>query len=197
MARLANREMERRIVSQLLTCMDELNFAATGGQSVIVMGTTNRPDSIDPALRRAGRFDRERWGPFKADLCRYAVLYLHGGLYVDDDLEFIQSPGAPLRPQRNDLDITADEAAAAKAYALGDSRGELAKSNLEARAEAKQRWGKMKEKMTGFKTQVDWGGLRIKTRDARAKQDTDSTDSTKPPLDDTIPFATIPFAREV
>ena len=47
----------------------------------------------------AGRFDRETWGPFKADLCRYAVLYLHGGLYVDDDLEFIQSPGAPLRPQ--------------------------------------------------------------------------------------------------
>ena len=47
----------------------------------------------------AGRFDRETWGPFKADLCRYAVLYLHGGLYVDDDLEFIQSPGAPLRSQ--------------------------------------------------------------------------------------------------
>ena len=64
--------------------------------------------------------------------------------------------------QRNDLDITADEAAAAKAYALGDSRG-LAKTKLEARAEAKDRWGKMKEKMTGFKTQVDWGPLRIKT----------------------------------
>ena len=55
----AQREMERRIVAQLLTCMDELNFAATGGQSVIVMGATNRPDAMDPALRRAGRFDRE------------------------------------------------------------------------------------------------------------------------------------------
>ena len=55
----AQREMERRIVAQLLTCMDELTFGATGGQSVIVMGATNRPDSIDPALRRAGRFDRE------------------------------------------------------------------------------------------------------------------------------------------
>eukprot|EP00966_Prymnesium_polylepis_P187308 4342501-Prymnesium_polylepis.1 len=51
--------MERRIVAQLLTCMDELNFQATGGQAVIVMAATNRPDSIDPALRRAGRFDRE------------------------------------------------------------------------------------------------------------------------------------------
>lgn len=47
----------------------------------------------------AGRFDRETWGPFKADLCRFVVLYLHGGLYVDDDLEFVQRPGAPLRPQ--------------------------------------------------------------------------------------------------
>ena len=55
----AQREMERRIVAQLLTCMDELNFNATGGQSVIVLGATNRPDALDPALRRAGRFDRE------------------------------------------------------------------------------------------------------------------------------------------
>ena len=56
---MAQREMERRIVAQLLTCMDELSLAATGGQTVIVMGATNRPDAIDPALRRAGRFDRE------------------------------------------------------------------------------------------------------------------------------------------
>ena len=55
----AQREMERRIVAQLLTCMDELSLAANGGQTVIVMGATNRPDAIDPALRRAGRFDRE------------------------------------------------------------------------------------------------------------------------------------------
>ena len=55
----AQREMERRIAAQLLTCMDELNLASTGGQTVIVMGATNRPDSMDPALRRAGRFDRE------------------------------------------------------------------------------------------------------------------------------------------
>jgi len=51
--------MERRIVAQMLTCMDELSFAATGGRPVIVMGATNRPDALDPALRRAGRFDRE------------------------------------------------------------------------------------------------------------------------------------------
>jgi transitional endoplasmic reticulum ATPase len=48
-------EVERRIVSQLLTLMDGLKSRA----HVIVMGATNRPNSIDAALRRFGRFDRE------------------------------------------------------------------------------------------------------------------------------------------
>ncbi|MCX8195028.1 MAG: CDC48 family AAA ATPase [Candidatus Micrarchaeota archaeon] len=51
----ATGEVERRMVSQLLTLMDGLK---TRGQ-VIVIGATNRPNSIDPALRRPGRFDRE------------------------------------------------------------------------------------------------------------------------------------------
>lgn len=55
----AQREMERRIVAQLLTLMDELTLENTDGKPVIVMGATNRPDSLDLALRRAGRFDRE------------------------------------------------------------------------------------------------------------------------------------------
>ncbi|MEM4336035.1 MAG: CDC48 family AAA ATPase [Candidatus Anstonellales archaeon] len=48
-------EVERRMVSQLLTLMDGLR----GRGQVIVVAATNRPDSIDPALRRPGRFDRE------------------------------------------------------------------------------------------------------------------------------------------
>ena len=48
-------ETERRTVAQLLTLMDGLN---SRGQ-VVVIGATNRPDSLDPALRRPGRFDRE------------------------------------------------------------------------------------------------------------------------------------------
>lgn len=55
----AQREMERRIVAQLLTSMDELTLSNTDGKAVIVLGATNRPDSLDSALRRAGRFDRE------------------------------------------------------------------------------------------------------------------------------------------
>ncbi len=48
-------EVEKRIVSQLLSLMDGLK---SRGQ-VIVLGATNRPNSLDPALRRPGRFDRE------------------------------------------------------------------------------------------------------------------------------------------
>lgn len=48
-------EVEKRAVSQLLTLMDGLNKRG----KVIVIAATNRPDSLDPALRRPGRFDRE------------------------------------------------------------------------------------------------------------------------------------------
>lgn len=48
-------EVEKRLVAQLLSLMD--GFAATNG--VLVLAATNRPDHLDPALRRPGRFDRE------------------------------------------------------------------------------------------------------------------------------------------
>ncbi|KAJ3699360.1 hypothetical protein LUZ61_003065 [Rhynchospora tenuis] len=63
------REMERRIVTQLMTCMDQFHQAVENQESelsrdkppgyVLVIGATNRPDSVDQALRRPGRFDRE------------------------------------------------------------------------------------------------------------------------------------------
>ncbi|KAL7446366.1 hypothetical protein ACHAXM_010152 [Skeletonema potamos] len=54
------KSMEKRIVAQLLTSMDSIHPQNNRNASaVIVLGATNRPDAMDPALRRAGRFDRE------------------------------------------------------------------------------------------------------------------------------------------
>lgn len=53
-------EVEKRVVAQLLTIMDGIeNGSDDGKDRVVVVATTNRPNAIDPALRRPGRFDRE------------------------------------------------------------------------------------------------------------------------------------------
>jgi len=46
-------EVEKRVVSQMLTCMDGMGSK----KEIIVIGATNRPNALDPALRRGGRFD--------------------------------------------------------------------------------------------------------------------------------------------
>ena len=59
----AGGEVEKRVVATLLTEMDGIDGA--DGVRVVVVATTNRPNAIDPALRRPGRFDREfEIGPF-------------------------------------------------------------------------------------------------------------------------------------
>ncbi|KAF3575276.1 hypothetical protein F2Q69_00061732 [Brassica cretica] len=81
-----NGEVERRIVSQLLTLMDGLKARA----HVIVMGATNRPNSIDSALRRFGRFDREIDIGVPDEIGRLEVLRIHTKnmkLAEDVDLE--------------------------------------------------------------------------------------------------------------
>ena len=55
----AKSQMESRIVAQLLISMDGLATEMNDGRPVIVLAATNRPDSLDPALRRGGRFDTE------------------------------------------------------------------------------------------------------------------------------------------
>ena len=56
----STRGMEKRMVAQLLTSMDSISPDRNNeNASVIVLAATNRPDSLNSALRRAGRFDRE------------------------------------------------------------------------------------------------------------------------------------------
>ncbi|EME30581.1 Nuclear valosin-containing protein [Galdieria sulphuraria] len=55
----ASKDMERRIVAQFLSCMDTLSSTDFSVYPVIILGATSRPDTLDPSLRRAGRFDRE------------------------------------------------------------------------------------------------------------------------------------------
>ncbi|MFH1310988.1 MAG: CDC48 family AAA ATPase [Nanoarchaeota archaeon] len=66
-------EVERRVVSQLLTMMDGLKSRG----KVIVIGATNRPNSIDPALRRPGRFDREIELSVPGKEGRLSILKIH------------------------------------------------------------------------------------------------------------------------
>ncbi|RLF25225.1 MAG: AAA family ATPase [Thermoprotei archaeon] len=66
-------EVERRVVAQLLTLMDGLK----GRGQVIVIGATNRPEALDPALRRPGRFDREIMIPVPDKRGRKEILQVH------------------------------------------------------------------------------------------------------------------------
>lgn len=52
----AQKDLEVRIVAQLASCMDEISQSQ---KQVVVIGCTSRPETIDTALRRAGRFERE------------------------------------------------------------------------------------------------------------------------------------------
>ncbi|KAL1995066.1 hypothetical protein VTN49DRAFT_1253 [Thermomyces lanuginosus] len=85
----AQREMEKRIVAQLLTCMDDLALEKTDGKPVIVLAATNRPDSLDPALRRGGRFDKEINMTVPSEPVREQILrVLTRKMQLADDIDF-------------------------------------------------------------------------------------------------------------
>lgn len=80
-------EVERRIVSQLLTLMDGLKQRS----HVIVMAATNRPNSVDPALRRFGRFDREVDIGIPDATGRLEILRIHTkNMKLSDDVDLEQ-----------------------------------------------------------------------------------------------------------
>jgi transitional endoplasmic reticulum ATPase len=66
-------EVEKRVVAQLLTLMDGVK----GRGQVVVIGATNRPNTIDPALRRCGRFDREIDIGVPDEVGRMEILRIH------------------------------------------------------------------------------------------------------------------------
>lgn len=77
-------EVERRVVAQLLALMDGLS----GRGNVIVIGATNRPSALDPALRRPGRFDREIEIAVPDKKGRYEILQIHTrGMPLADDVD--------------------------------------------------------------------------------------------------------------
>jgi len=152
----AQREMERRIVAQFLTCLDSLaarpkpsasgvkdgqgggaggapvlptaeEAAAVSVESsghVVVLGATNRPDSLDPALRRAGRFDREVVLGVPGEAQRRAILdvvtrRLRCGEGLDLDAVARGTPGYV----GADLEALAQEAAAGAATRVFSTLG--------------------------------------------------------------------------
>ncbi|VDK33495.1 unnamed protein product [Taenia asiatica] len=145
-------EVERRIVSQLLTLMDGLKQRS----HVIVMAATNRPNSVDPALRRFGRFDREIEIGIPDATGRLEVLRIHTKnmkLAEDVDLEQIANDAhghvgadlaslcseAALQQIRNKMDLidleddTIDaEVLDSLAVTMEDFRWALGKSNPSA-----------------------------------------------------------------
>merc|ERR1711988_174647 len=79
-----NGEVEKRIVSQLLTLMDGINSRS----QVVVIAATNRPNTIDPALRRFGRFDREIDIGVPDEVGRLEILEIHTRkMKLDEDVD--------------------------------------------------------------------------------------------------------------
>jgi transitional endoplasmic reticulum ATPase len=79
-------DVEKRVVAQLLALMDGMSDRG----NVVVLGATNRPDSLDPALRRPGRFDREiEIGIHNVD-GRFEILKIHTHeMPLDSDIQLL------------------------------------------------------------------------------------------------------------
>jgi transitional endoplasmic reticulum ATPase len=115
-------DVEKRIVSQLLTLMDGL--VARG--KVVVIGATNRPNAIDPALRRPGRFDREIEIGIPDRDGRHDILQIHTrGMPLIDDINLDRFAKITHGFVGADLESLSKEAA------MRSLRRELPKINME------------------------------------------------------------------
>lgn len=101
-------QAEKRVVSQLLTVLDGLKSRG----KVVVIATTNRPDDVDEALRRPGRFDRELKINPPDDKGRKEILQIHTrGMPLEEDVDLDHIAGKTLGFTGADLEVLCKEAA--------------------------------------------------------------------------------------
>ncbi len=101
-------EVEKRVVSQLLTLMDGMKSRG----KVVVIAATNRPDSLDPAIRRPGRFDREIEIGIPDEAGRKEILDIHTrGMPLNEKVNLEQIAKVSHGFVGADLEILAKEAA--------------------------------------------------------------------------------------
>jgi transitional endoplasmic reticulum ATPase len=136
-------DVEKRVVSQLLTIMDGLESRG----KVVVIGATNRPDALDPALRRPGRFDREIEIGIPDQKGRLEILEIH-------------TRGMPLTEEVNLSSIAkvthgfvgADLEAVCREAAMKSLRNVLPEINLEESKIPVETLNKLKIKPEDFET---------------------------------------------
>jgi len=134
-------EVERRVVAQLLALMDGLESRG----DVIVIAATNRPNALDPALRRPGRFDREIEIPLPDKQGRLEILQIHTrGMPLADDIDLEK-----LAEMTHGY-TGADLAALAKEAALHALRRYLPEIDLESETIPSEVLEKMEVRMEDF-----------------------------------------------
>ncbi len=115
-------DVEKRIVAQLLTSMDSL--PADG--NVVVIGTTNRPDAIEEALRRPGRFDREVELPAPDERGRSEILAIHTrGMPLDETVNLDSIVNMTVGYVGADIQALCREAALSAIKRLIEGKGEV------------------------------------------------------------------------
>jgi transitional endoplasmic reticulum ATPase len=134
-------EVERRVVAQLLALMDGLS----GRGNVIVIGATNRPDALDPALRRPGRFDREIEIGIPNKQGRHEILLIHSrGMPIAGDVDL------KVLAERTHGYTGADLAALCRETAMKALRRYLPEINLEEERIPPSVLEKMEVRMVDF-----------------------------------------------
>jgi transitional endoplasmic reticulum ATPase len=134
-------EVERRVVAQLLALMDGLS----GRGNVIVIGATNRPNALDPALRRPGRFDREIEIGIPNKQGRHEILLIHSrGMPLAGDVDL------KVLAERTHGYTGADLAALCRETAMKALRRYLPEINLEEERIPPSVLEKMEVRMVDF-----------------------------------------------